>query len=204
MLFLCLFFVLATLILAYFIGSNLTSRIKRLQEYFTKLKDTKDLKDISLNTNGKDELVVVSKVVVDFLSIVRKLFVELSEQSKINLSIANKLLDGSKLAIANTQQSFEFSKTAKTIGENVESSLYQNIKQSELTMQKIVLVQEILNKNSNLILSITDGIQENAKEQEEIARYGKFKQQSTERKRDFNKHFRYSSSNKFTCTKCSY
>ena len=28
----------------------------------------------------------------------------------------------------------------------MESSLYQNIKQSELTMQKIVLVQEILNE----------------------------------------------------------
>lgn len=162
--------VLATVIIGYYIVSNITSRVKAMQSYFTTLEKTKDMSDISFfQHKSSDEFGIISGTIYRFLDSIRHIFLSLNTQGKQNIEISRNLIQSTQDVLKHTQTGSALSKDTAVIGTNVENALEVNIEKTNATMQDIIAAQEELHSTQNSIMTFAETVANDAKMQEDLA-----------------------------------
>ena len=163
--------VILTMVVGYLIISNITKRIKIMQNYFIKLGETKDMSNTNALSGFKsqDEIGTIARVIDEFLSSIRDVFINLNTQSKENVQISKNLINSAMEVLGHTQTGSKLSNDTATIGKNVESALNINMDNTNKTMQDILTAQEDLNKTSDSINAFAEDVSSDAKSQEKLA-----------------------------------
>lgn len=161
--------VLITLLLGYFIVRNISSRIRKIERYLSKLEQTKDMSETSLfSKSSSDEVGNISGAIGKFLEALKLIFTNLNAQGKQNVQIAKDLLSSSHNALSYTKAGLKLSNEAEEIGKRVDNALGTNADKTNLTLKDIFEVQQELNNTQESISSFATSVAHDAQKQDSL------------------------------------